>query len=547
MKRTAFALAVASLLAIAAPDKLPNEIRGELSTAANHDFKPEEVARGGRAVLPLLSEVDSFNPYLSDSADADEVHGLLWPLPLKEHADYHKGPPTFGPGLVDRWEVQGSEIRMHLRDNAVWSDGAPVTTDDVEFSLAAAKDPDVAWVNSSIVDWIDRVEKVDAKNYVLHYSKTYPDMLMDAKDWRIIPRHVFGKIPFREWKSNPDWDKAATVVSGPFRLESYKLRQEFVLVPNEKFWDPALPRLAKVVFRVIQSQQTQFDSLLAGEIDGMQGIQPKDVRHLKGHKDLLVYTFMSRAYGYVGWNCDFWLFQDPEVRRALTLAIDRENIVEALFYGYAKVTASPIISSMWACDHSLKPLDYDPDEAARILAAKGWKPGRDGILEKDGKRFEFFLSTNQGNEIRASMIEMVQNNLREVGILVKPRILDWNVWSENLKKGEEEAWIGNWQVATKVDEKPTFHSESIGGFNFGRWRNKRVDELIDAGRVEPDPAKALGIWKEFQAIFFAEQPYTILYEPMAIHALHRRFRNVEMNSLDIYDNLPEWFIPKPLQ
>lgn len=535
--------AVAASLAIGAPKPFDNEIRGEFTFAANRDFKPEEVARGGRAVLPLLSNIDSFNPYLSTSVDADEVHGLLYPLPLKERPDYYKGRSTYAPGLVDRWEVEGKTIRMHIRDEANWSDGVPVTSADVVFSHAAAKDPDIAWPNSSILDWIERVEAVDAKNYVLHYTMAYPDMLMDSKDWRILPKHVFGKVPFKEWKNVTNWDEFASVVSGPYRVESYKSNQEFVLVPNAKHWDPALPRLSRLIFRVISSQTTQFQALQTGEIDFMQGIKPKDFRTLKDRKDLLLYSFRSRAYGYIGWNSEKPWFRDPEVRRALTLGIDRENIIDSSFYGYAVLTASPIITSMWACDRSLEPHPYDPEEAARILDAAGWTRDGDGPRRKDGVEFAFSLSWNAGNEIRQKIAELVQANLRDLGIRVTLRPVDFNTWSENLQEGKEEAWVAGWYVATKVDEKPTFHSSSIPGFNYSRWRNAEIDRIIDAGRVEPDEAKARALWKEFQAIFHREQPMTILYEPMALNALHRRFRNVEINALDVYDNLHEWFIP----
>jgi len=523
------------------------EITGEMSTAAYRDFDPADVARGGRAILPLLSDVDSFNPYLSTSVDADEVHGLLWPLPLQERADYHKGPPSFAPRLVDRWEVKGKTIAMHIREDAVWSDGVPVTSKDVEFSARAAKDPDVAWPNSSILDQITRVEIVDDKNYLLHYSEEYPYMLMDSKDWRIIPSHVFGKIPFNRWKGYPDWDKVAHVVSGPYKVESYKHNEEFVLVPNDRYWDKELPRISRVVFRVINSQQTQFDALLSGGIDAMQAVKPKDVKRVKARSDLVLYTFLSRSYGYAGWNCEHWIFRDPEVRRAMTLAINRKNIVEALFYGYAQEAASPIISSMWACDRSIKPWPFDRAAAAKILAERGWTKGPDGVLVKDGKRFEFYISYNAGNEIREQIVQLARSDLREIGVLAKPRPLDSNVLSENLQKGEEEAWVWGWYVATKVDEKPTFHSSSIGGFNYCRWANPRIDQLIDTGRIEPDLEKARAIWKEFQAIFHREQPYTILYEPRSINVAHSRLKNVEMNSIDIYDNLPEWFIPKGLQ
>jgi len=229
----------------------------------------------------------------------------------------------------------------------------------------------------------------------------------------------------------------------------------------------------------------------------------------------------------------------------MTMAIDRWNIVETLFYGYAKVTASPIISSMWACDRSIEPHPYDIEAARKLLESRGWKAGPDGILVKDGRRFEFTLTTNAGNKIREQIAQMVQADLKQVGAKAKLSFQDFNSWAENLKKNKEEAWIGGWYVATKVDPKPTFHSTSFpDGYNYPAYANPKVDELIDRGRVETDRDEALRIWHEFQAILHEEQPYTILYEPVSLNALRKKYHNVEMNALDVYFNLPEWFIPK---
>jgi len=527
------------------PPMHPDRIHGEMSTAEFKKFDPAEVTRGGQIVLPLLADIGSFNPYRTTSASASEVFGLMYLHPLEEHADYHEGPPTFGPLLVDEWRVEGNKLYAHIRDEAVWSDGVPITSADVRFSWEAARSKDVAWVGQSIVDHITDVEIVDAKNYVLHYDQVYPDMEMDSKDWRILPKHVHGEVPFKEWKSYRDWDELAQVVSGPYRLESYKPNEEFVLVPNEKFWDEDLPRLQKIYFRVLTSQQTIFESLLSGDLHCQTSVVPKDAQKVLDDEDLYLYTFKSRAYGYIGWNCQHEIFKDPAVRRAMTMAIDRWNIVESLFYGYANVTASPIISSMWACDHSIEPHPYDPDAARALLETRGWKKGGDGVRERDGLRFEFSLSTNAGNDVREKVAQMVQSDLGKIGVKVNLSFQDYNTWGENLRKNKEDAWVAGWYVATKVDPKPTFHSSSFpDGFNFCAYSNPRVDELIEKGRVESDRAKATAIWSEWQAIFHEEQPYTIVYEPLSLNALHKRYHDVEMNALDPYFNLKEWFIPK---
>ncbi|MCZ6787807.1 MAG: ABC transporter substrate-binding protein [Planctomycetota bacterium] len=547
MRRTALLLLAASALFADGRNKAhPDEVRGELTTAKHADFKPEDIVKGGTAVLPLLSDVDSFNPYLSTSADADNVLKYLYPLPLIEHADYYKGMPTFEADLVDKWRVDGLKLHMHIRDDAVWSDGKPITSADFRFSWEAAKSSDIAWVSQEIVKFQKELEIVNDKNFILHYSQPTIYMVMNAKDWRIIPKHVFGKVPFKEWKSYKHWDELANVVSGPYKVQSYKHNEEFVLVPNEKYWLKDRPRIQKVIFRVINSQQTQIDALFAGEIDSMSRVPPKDIKKILDDPDLRLFTYLDRFYEYVGWNCKHEIFKDPEIRMAMTLAIDRENIAEVNYRGYAKVTASPIISTLWACDKSLEPHLFDPDKAEEILDKKGWKRGKDGIRQKDGKRFEFHLSTNQGNMRRKNTVQMVQADLKEIGVIAYARFLDFNVMIESLRKGKEDAWVAGWGSATYVDPSSIFSTKGIGFRNYAFYSNKRVDELIDQGAGKPMDV-AMPIWKEYQQIFHKEQPYTILYEAPGLNAFRKKFENVESNALDVWFNLDEWFIPKGKQ
>ncbi|MFQ5843379.1 MAG: ABC transporter substrate-binding protein [Planctomycetota bacterium] len=545
MNKTALLLLVAALSATAGAGKKPkhpDEVRGELTTAEFREFDPEDVVKGGTVVLPLLADVDSFNPYLSSSGEADNVNKYLYPLPLIEHADYYNDMPTFTPDLVDRYEIDGLELKMHIREDAVWSDGTPITSADFRFSWEAARNKDVAWPGFYITQFQEDLEVVDAKNFILHYTEPTIYMVMNAKDWRIIPKHIFGKVPFKEWKSYKHWDQIASVVSGPYRVQSYKHNEEFVLVPNEKYWHKDRPRIQKVVFRVIKSQQTQFEALLSGEIDSMPRVPPKDVRRILDDRRLRLYTYMDRAYEYVGWNCKSPLFGDPEIRLAMTLAIDRQNIAESNYYGYAKVTASPIITTLWACDRSIEPHPFDPDAAEEILDRKGWKKGKDGLRTRDGTRFEFRLSTNSGNLRRQATVQMVQADLREIGIEVHPSFIDFNSMTEKLKQGKIDAWVGGWFSATFVDPTSTFHTQGIGFRNYSLYSNARVDELIEKGRGKPKEV-SLPIWSEFQRILHREQPYTILYEPRGLNAFDKKLYNVESNALDYWFNLDEWFIP----
>jgi peptide/nickel transport system substrate-binding protein len=530
----------------------PNELRAPVdypTMAWRKDSEGTKPETGGTVVLTILQDIDSLNPFVSSSAEASYIHDMLFPHVTDEQPDYYARPPTFEPAICDRWErgADGRSIRFHLRD-CTWSDGTPITSDDVRFSWEAARHPAVAWVNASIVDHIADVEVVSPKEFVVRYTEDYPYQHMDINDVQVLPKHVFGKVPFEQWQQYGRWEEQAKVSGGPWMLERYVQNDEITFVRNPRYWDTGKPYLDRVVYKVVGSMETNLTQLLAGNVDYMQSVLPKDAQRVLEDGDLLLYNYTSRNIGWIGWNCGRAPFDDVRVRRALAHAIDRENIVESVLYGYAEVGGPAIIRSMWASNHDIVPLPYDPAAAEKLLDEAGWKRGGDGTRAKDGKPLQFVLVTNMGNDIRKRIAEYAQAGLRKVGVEVEVRLQDFNQMSQQLKRHDFDAFVGGMSVATKVDGKPVFHSASTeGSYNYPNFKNARVDEIIDRARVMGDQKAAKPLWDEMQRILHEEQPYTTIYEPRGLVGLSKRIRNAKVAAPRPTFNLHEWWIPKAEQ
>ena len=526
-----------------------DEIRGQI-TYAYRPPKDKTPKRGGEVFAGLLEDIDSFNPYLSSSASASEVQDQIFPRLMFEQPDYYDGVPTFTPQIAESWTIaeDNLSIRFKLRD-CTWSDGTPMSAEDVRFSWQTAKDPQVAWVGKSIVDFIKDVEVHGPREFTVHYTKPTPYNIMDINDTQIIPKHTFGQVPYAKWNGYPNWAELATkACGGPWILDFHDPGQEIVLKPNPMYWDKGKPYLDRLVFKIFGNMGSMFNALEAGQLDIMNSVQPVKADRVLKDKDLFLYTYVARSYGYIGWNCKAWPFEDARVRRAMAHAINRPDMVEGLFYGYADVAAPFIIRSMWASDRSQKPYPFDPDKAEALLREAGWEKNEDGKFAKDGRVFTFELVTNSGNPIRKAICERVQADLRNIGVTVKIQLTDFNQLSEQLKKHRFQSNVGGWYIATKVDPKPTFHSSSVDGrYNYANYINPYVDELIDRGRVMniSDPAvrmEALGVWKAFQHCLHRDQPYTMVYEPRGLVGLSKKFVNVRVTSLRWLDNVHEWWI-----
>jgi len=328
--RALASLVFAALIAVGAAG-----CRGGEETAPAAEQQAAGPQRGGTVVTGWGSEPATVNELIvtSNSATNELLHILFLQL-LEEQPDFEQHPPTLKPELARSYEFSEDRktVTFHLREDAVWSDGVPITAEDVRWTWQAHRHPDIGWDNSFAKDAITDVEVVDPRTVRFHFSRVYGKQLLDINEGFILPKHAWEKLPFSEWRKNADWFKQHLVVSGPFTVASWQPQQEVVLVRNERFQDEGLPYLDRVVVRIIPDQSSQMAQLLSGDIDFIQQVSPTDAPQIQANPNLeLIPYWFPRITVAVAWNNEHPLFSDPEVRRALTLAIDRQAIVDTLW------------------------------------------------------------------------------------------------------------------------------------------------------------------------------------------------------------------------
>jgi peptide/nickel transport system substrate-binding protein len=505
--------------------------------------------RGGTAVVGWNGDMQTVNELLvASNYVTTEILMRMFLRLVEEKPDYAKGPPTFAPQLARSWDWSPDHrtLTLHLQPEARWSDGVPVTADDVLFTWQAQTSPDIAWDSVDMKRGIAGVDVVDPKTVRFRFSHAYAKQMLDVNEGVILPKHAWEKLPFPEWRKRADWFRDHLVVDGPFTLESWQPHQQVVLKRNEHYFEPGFPRLDRVVMRVILDQPSLMTQLFNGELDFVPQVAPADAVRVKAdpHLELLAYWF--RLSVVVAWNNRSPLFSDPEVRRALTLAVDRQTIVDTLWGQYARVADSPIVQAVaWAHDARLKPWPYDPAEARRILAAKGFRDSDgDGILDRGGRPFAFELLSNAGNQQRNDAAVMIQEQLKKVGIKVTPRILEFGTLVELTNHGKAEASIEGFGMDTSLDLTGYFHTPRLDGDsrNLARYANPEVDRLIDQSMAFSDIADAKPTLDRIQEILHRDQPYTFLWESQRMPAINRRLHEVKPNMLFALTNMKEWWI-----
>jgi peptide/nickel transport system substrate-binding protein len=388
---------------------------------------------------------------------------------------------------------------------------------------------------------------VDPHTVRFHFSRVYAKQLLDANEGPVFPKHAWETLPFAQWRHNGDWFRQHLVVDGPFTIASWQPQQQIILQRNDKYYEKGLPYLDRVVMRQIRDQASGMTQLLSGELDFLPQIAPTDAPRVKASPRLELITYWFNIYVAAIWNNEDPLFRDPEVRRALTLAIDRKTIVETLLGSYGKVADSPILTSVWAHDPAVRPWPYDPTEAARILAAKGWKDtDGDGVLDKDGKPFAFELLTNTGNQLRADATVMIQNQLQKVHVRATPRQVEFNTLAAVTIAGKFQAAMMGYTIDTSLDLRSNFASGSIAeGSNYPRYRNPEVDRLVDLAAAQPDVLAERPYLNQIQEIVHREQPVTFLWESQRLSAVNKRVKNVLPTATFSFFNLKEWWVEAP--
>jgi peptide/nickel transport system substrate-binding protein len=366
---------------------------------------------------------------------------------------------------------------------------------------------------------------------VFSFSRIYPEQLIDAVEGAILPRHVFGEVPFERWRSH-DWS-TARIGSGPFLLEHHAPGDEIRMGRNPLYPAGRPPWIERLVIRVVPDIGNLMTQLLAGHIDYMENIPPRDAGRLADAEGMTVLPFDHPKYDYVGWNGSRAPFDDPEVRRALTLAIDREALVEDLLFGYGRVSAGPVPSFRWGADRTLVPWPHDPEEAKEILASKGFVPsGEQGLLMRDGVPLEFTLTTNAGNSLREAMLVKIQEQFRTLGVSVHVQPMEMRAWVGKNVSGDYDAYLGGWVFSGRVELEPLFGSafHPPAGSNVVFYRSPEVDRLLALLGEAGDWDERLPVMHRIQQTIHADQPYTFLYEVMRIAAAGPRVAGAEIEN-----------------
>jgi peptide/nickel transport system substrate-binding protein len=499
---------------------------------------------GGMAVVAVTSDFQAFNPVVNTHATTDDVIRFMLFTPLIQYDEKLNARPW----LAQSWELSDTSVVFHLRNDVKWHDGQPVTAEDVKFTFDLAKDTTTAsLIGSAYLGLVKSATVIDP--YTIRFGFTAPHaQALDDFWWAPIPRHLLKDTPPTQLSQAPY--NRQPVGSGPFRFAAWKPNETLTLEANTAF--PAglggRPRLDRVVFRIIPEPTTMVTELVNGTTDVIGWtLQPDQAVQVQGQAGLQLRHFPSREFTYLAWNGTREPFNDPAVRRAMGMAIDRASIIKGLMRGFA-VPAAGMIPS-WSPMSSQAPAPaFDVNGAKQALAAAGWTDGnRDGVVEKNGKPLRFVLMVNSANRTHQDMAQVLQQELKAIGAQVEVRTQEFQTMLRQFKARDYDAVIANWSLDTfKVDPTPLFSCAEArvkASANRTGYCNPRADALMEQGLRSTDPAQAKQTWAQYSQILQQDQPVTFLFWSEDMAGLGPRLQGVQMDARSKLANVRDWWIP----
>lgn len=550
----------------------------------------KEAVEGDWVIKQEMADPEKLNPTVTNDASATGIYIYIFEALLDIDRETYELYPVIAKALPTISDDHLS-YTFELREDVKFSDGTPLTGEDVIFTIKTIKNPftDAQALRNYFAD-LKSVELVDGNKYKVKFnmSKPYFRAIYSLGGVYITPRHILDKEnvndkftwdEFAEAQANmdpkkyPEMQKYAdflnsqeisrqpqyVIGSGPYKLENWITGQSVTLARNNNYWNKAsIPNYpAKLVFKTIQDQNAAIVAAKNKEVDYLFVIQPSDfVENVKDPAQFALKKalVLEPTYVFIAWNNKHPIFSDKKVRTALSHAIDRQSIIDKVVYGMGSLVNSPVFMKSKYYNTGLPQIEYSTEKAKQMLAEAGWKDtDGDGVLDKviNGKKTDFkFTFINNNNPKRKRVMLIVIEMLKQLGIQADLQEYEWSVFLDKTKKHEFDACYSAWQLGvTPEDPYQIWHSsQSEGeGSNFISYINPESDKLIEQNRTEFDEAKRIELLKKWQEIVFNDQPVTFLWSEPSRYLYSDRFRNARWYAYPDSPLLNEWWSPVSAQ
>ncbi|MBG9736724.1 ABC transporter substrate-binding protein [Paenibacillus alvei] len=516
----------------------PVEVLTEPVSASDMSKLPEQAKkRTDTIIVGLTDPSGAFTPYFQQSGYDGNVSSILY-TPLVTNDE--KGLPT--PGLAEKWEIteDGKTFTFHLRKGLKFSDGSPITADDVAFTWTLVNDKGYTGEEDlSLIGIVGAKEYKEGKATSIAGIKVIdPNTISvtlekgNSQALSILGGDVLSKAYYgKDYKHGQSLDyiknlHANPVGTGPYKLEKFIPGQEVRFVANENYFK-GKAKTEHFIYKTTEGDTWQF--IETGEQDyGAFTATQENIDKLKALGFLNLVPATASNYGFLSFNHEHDTFKDKRVRQALTYGLDRQSIFVDANQGAGQVANIPSPPTSWAyTEEGINPYNYDPEKAKALLDEAGWKAGGDGIREKDGKKLKlhFIGSKSKGNDL---FVTIAKENYAAIGVQFEPELFaDFNALGAKADSGDYDlASFSTPVLVDPADGVRRFVNGEVKGYD-----NPKVKELYDKGLAATDLEERKKIYKELFQVLNDDMPYIFTSYRKSVYAYNGRIQGMKISPL----------------
>jgi peptide/nickel transport system substrate-binding protein len=516
------------------------------------------VSGNGTVVVATTGDADILFPPLVASTAGRQATELIYDGLADVGLDLNTiGDASFRPQLATTWQWSSDSlsIAFHLTPSAKWHDGRPLRSDDVKFTFALYTDSLLGSSAREQLTNIDSVTTPDSLTATFWFHHRYPLQFFDATNqMAILPKHIFGGIKAGSLRKIASSIKP--VGTGRYRFANWKRGESLELISDSANFR-GTAKIHRVIWTVTPSAASAATKLLAGEADIYDTMRPENVAEAATHPDVRIVSSPGTDYVFLRFNLrdpkhqtsPHPLFASRELRRALSMAVDRRAMVRNVFDSLASTGIGPTLRAYPTTDTTtIEELPYDTLRAGYILDSLGWRPSReDGIRHKNGRPLHFSLLVPASSTNRHRMAVLLQEQFRKVGVSIVIDELEFATFQSRESTRDFDAELGTWHLGASAGAvKETWTStaaRSKGGLNYGWYMNPSFDAYVDSATTATDPRASRRYYSHAYSIANQDVPAIWLYEPRMVIGIHKRIHITHIRPDAWWSSLADWYIP----
>ena len=475
--------------------------------------------------LSISSLPSRINPILATDSSSSAIADWVFSSLLKYDTD-----GNIVADLAKKFYFENEKtLIIEIKKGITWHDGASFSAKDVKFTYDLINSKAVVTPYKDEFRAVESVEVINSLALKIRYKHPY---------YKALHVWMMGILPYHLLKDEKDLMTSEfnrhPVGTGAYTLKSFEVGSDIVL-NSFKNYHLGEAKIKKVLYHIVPDSNAQFLMLRSNQLDigGLSALQLERQLDDEFNNNYKTEELVSHAYTYVGFNLKRKKFSDVRIRRALSLAVDRKELSEILFFGHAGVCEGPFLPKTFAYNENIT-TPYDPTLAKKLLADAGFD---------ENNPFTFELVTSSNNAVRGYAAQIIQHQLAKINVKMEIRVMEWQAFLNTvIFPGDFDAMLLGWGLSLMPDPYSIWHSDNDkkGGFNLIGYKNVEVDDLITKSQSETNQKKLSKMYKRIYELIVKDYVYMFLYIPKDIYAISRNIKGIKPAIIGINHNRHEW-------